>query len=67
VSEGAGGSASRARIARCAHCGQSTRLDPSNPWRPFCSERCKMVDLGAWFGERYSVPAEDSRDFDKDE
>lgn len=30
--------------------------------RPFCSERCKMGDLGAWFAERYAVPAGDSKD-----
>lgn len=54
-----GATAQPARIARCAHCGQSTRLDTSNRWRPFCSERCKLLDLGAWFGERYAVPAED--------
>ncbi len=35
--------------------------------RPFCSARCKQVDLGRWFGERYSVPvveAEDDEDAD---
>lgn len=59
-------SAAQPRIFRCAHCGQSTRLDTSNPWRPFCSERCKMVDLGAWFGERYSIPTKDPEDFKQD-
>jgi hypothetical protein len=35
-----------------------------NKWRPFCSERCKMIDLGAWATESYRVPAheEDQRD-----
>jgi len=27
-----------------------------NPWRPFCSERCQVTDLGAWATERYCVP-----------
>jgi len=27
-----------------------------NPWRPFCSERCQVTDLGAWATERYRVP-----------
>jgi endogenous inhibitor of DNA gyrase (YacG/DUF329 family) len=49
----------RTRIAACPQCGKSSRLDPSNPWRPFCSERCKMLDLGAWFEDRYAIPAED--------
>jgi endogenous inhibitor of DNA gyrase (YacG/DUF329 family) len=43
----------------CPRCGQPAAFDPSNPWRPFCSERCKVVDLGDWASERYRVPAED--------
>jgi uncharacterized protein len=27
-----------------------------NPWRPFCSERCQVTDLGAWAAERYRMP-----------
>jgi hypothetical protein len=27
-----------------------------NKWRPFCSERCRMIDLGAWASESYRVP-----------
>ncbi|MDH4187550.1 MAG: DNA gyrase inhibitor YacG [Nitrospira sp.] len=27
-----------------------------NPWRPFCSERCQITDLGAWALERYRIP-----------
>jgi len=40
-------------------------FDASNPWRPFCSERCRTVDLGAWATEAYRVsgpPAEDPDD-----
>jgi uncharacterized protein len=29
---------------------------PSNPWRPFCSERCRVTDLGGWASESYRVP-----------
>lgn len=47
------------RIGSCPQCGVSVRLDESNPWRPFCSERCKLLDLGEWFGERFSIPSED--------
>lgn len=28
-----------------------------NPWKPFCSERCKLRDLGAWSSEAYRIPA----------
>lgn len=46
------------RISSCPQCGQSTRLDEANRWRPFCSERCKLVELGAWFGEHYRIPGD---------
>ena len=29
-----------------------------NPHRPFCSERCRLIDLGAWVNEEYTVPGE---------
>jgi uncharacterized protein len=40
---------------KCPTCGKSVeRAD--NPFRPFCSERCKMIDLGRWVNEEYRVP-----------
>jgi endogenous inhibitor of DNA gyrase (YacG/DUF329 family) len=36
-----------------------------NKWRPFCSERCKLVDLGDWAAERYRVPAQDEKPDDE--
>ncbi|WP_174839800.1 DNA gyrase inhibitor YacG [Solimonas terrae] len=47
------------RIASCPQCGQSVRLDDANPWRPFCSERCKMLDLGEWFNGGFAIPDEE--------
>lgn len=41
--------------ARCPTCRRTFELDDS-PAPPFCSERCKMIDLGRWLGEQYSVP-----------
>lgn len=49
-----------ARIVRCPQCGKSTEYSPRNPDRPFCSERCRTSDLGAWAEGRYAVPAEPS-------
>ncbi len=46
----------RRRGARCPQCGKATDLTPDNPFRPFCSERCKLIDLGAWAAESYRVP-----------
>jgi len=46
------------RQVRCPACGGSSLYSPQNPWRPFCSERCKQIDLGAWDSEDFRVPAE---------
>jgi uncharacterized protein len=32
----------------------------NNPHRPFCSERCRLIDLGAWVEERYRIPGRKS-------
>ena len=40
----------------CPTCGVMAPWSSSNPYRPFCSERCKMVDLGAWFSEERAIP-----------
>ncbi|MBI5721754.1 MAG: DNA gyrase inhibitor YacG [Burkholderiales bacterium] len=46
------------RLVPCPTCGTPSPFAPSNRWRPFCSERCRSVDLGAWASERFRVPAE---------
>jgi hypothetical protein len=33
-----------------------------SPFRPFCSERCKLIDLGAWLAEKHSIPGEPAPD-----
>jgi len=40
---------------RCPKCKKEINWE-ENEWRPFCSERCKMVDLGAWVSEDYKIP-----------
>jgi endogenous inhibitor of DNA gyrase (YacG/DUF329 family) len=42
---------------RCPGCSGPSVYGTDNPWRPFCSERCRKVDLGAWASESYRVPA----------
>lgn len=49
-------SAPAERTVRCPNCGGPSVYAPSNPYRPFCSERCKTHDLSAWASERYAVP-----------
>jgi endogenous inhibitor of DNA gyrase (YacG/DUF329 family) len=41
---------------RCPICKKPSPTGPANRYRPFCSERCQMIDLGTWAGEQYTVP-----------
>jgi hypothetical protein len=50
--------APKPRTVRCPACGGKSVYAPSNPYRPFCSERCKNMDLGAWASESFRVPDE---------
>lgn len=49
--------APKRRIVTCPTCGGESVYAPENPFRPFCSERCKNVDFGGWASESYRVPA----------
>lgn len=40
----------------CPTCRKKSTLDPKNTYRPFCSERCKLIDLGGWANEDYKIP-----------
>lgn len=51
--------AARPRLVRCPACGGDSVYAPGNPFRPFCCERCKNMDLGAWASESFRVPDED--------
>lgn len=44
----------------CPNCGAGVTWSEISTWRPFCSERCRMIDLGAWFSEERAIPAEDA-------
>jgi endogenous inhibitor of DNA gyrase (YacG/DUF329 family) len=44
-----------AHVVKCPHCGAPVPWSSDSKWRPFCSERCKTMDLGAWASERYRV------------
>jgi endogenous inhibitor of DNA gyrase (YacG/DUF329 family) len=52
------------RVVSCPRCGASVEWTPASRFKPFCSERCKMIDLGDWATEKYRVaghedPSED--------
>ena len=44
-------------LVKCPTCGRDVPFE-GNEFRPFCSERCQLLDFGAWADEQYSVPAE---------
>ncbi len=46
---------------KCPACEEDTTME-GNQFRPFCSERCKLTDLGAWAEEKYSIPCEEVSD-----
>ena len=43
----------------CPQCGTPVVWGPDATFRPFCSERCKLIDFGAWATESYRVPVEE--------
>ena len=44
-------------MVKCPHCGQMSEYE-GNEFRPFCSERCKLLDFGAWADGEYALPTE---------
>ena len=42
-------------VVSCPRCGKEMTWDVNNRYRPFCSERCKLIDLGKWANEDYRV------------
>jgi endogenous inhibitor of DNA gyrase (YacG/DUF329 family) len=45
----------------CPACGKASPFTPENPFRPFCCQRCKLIDLGQWANEEYRVPDSGTR------
>ena len=52
------------RVVACPQCGRPVEWAVTSRWRPFCSARCKTIDLGAWAAEKYRVPVEEAEDQD---
>ncbi len=52
------------KIVSCPSCKLDVEWDINNKYRPFCSERCKLIDLGAWANEEYSVASEPASPID---
>ena len=50
------------RIVLCPTCSRTVKWVASNANRPFCSERCKLIDLGEWADEGYVLPSQTGAD-----
>ncbi|WP_459718406.1 DNA gyrase inhibitor YacG [Paraburkholderia sp. 2C] len=46
-------------VVKCPTCGKDVRWTSESRFRPFCSERCKQMDLGAWAAEKYRIGSND--------
>lgn len=54
-----------ALTVKCPVCSTEVQWE-GNPYRPFCSERCQIIDLGAWVDGKYRIAGEDlDKDSDK--
>lgn len=51
---------------KCPHCGKTVPWTPDSTYRPFCSERCRLIDLGAWASEGHRIPGEGLPPTDED-
>ncbi len=47
-------------VVTCPGCGKAVAWAPEQQWRPFCSERCRLIDLGEWASNTRRIPVNDS-------
>ncbi|MDX1900379.1 MAG: DNA gyrase inhibitor YacG [Gammaproteobacteria bacterium] len=50
----------------CPRCGAKNTWRTDNPVKPFCSERCKLIDLGGWASEQHKIIGEEGEGFSED-
>jgi len=53
-------------IVQCPNCNKSIPWNETQKWKPFCSEQCKLIDLGDWISEKHHIPG-DNHFTDEDE
>jgi uncharacterized protein len=54
------------RVVSCPHCRASVRYDVTNPFRPFCSARCKGEDIIGWADEKFRIAGKPDPDGEGD-
>lgn len=52
-------STSKIRTVPCPICKEPSEWSPANEYRPFCSRRCKLIDLGQWATDKYCIPGQE--------
>jgi endogenous inhibitor of DNA gyrase (YacG/DUF329 family) len=57
---------SSSQHVKCPRCGKPSLFTAENSSRPFCSERCKLIDLGQWADEKYAIPTKPAVDADSE-
>jgi endogenous inhibitor of DNA gyrase (YacG/DUF329 family) len=57
-------SENKPRLVPCPTCAGDSAFNSTNVYRPFCSARCKGIDLGAWASESFRVPEDTPPDSD---
>lgn len=48
------------KIVKCPTCDQEVEWNDKSKWRPFCSERCRLIDLGEWASESHRIPGQET-------
>ena len=48
------------QFVKCPTCGKEVEWSEESKWRPFCCDRCRLIDLGEWVDGSRSIPAEDT-------
>lgn len=52
-------------VVNCPTCAKTVLWDQHNRYKPFCSSRCKLIDLGEWASEERRIPVADMPDFEQ--
>ncbi len=54
------------KVVQCPTCQKPVEWSEQSPWRPFCSERCRLIDLGEWADEGHRISGEPHRPLDEE-
>lgn len=55
------------KMVKCPGCGKSVEWNDKSRWRPFCSERCRLIDLGEWASEGHRIAGTTPEDFSEND